>query len=162
MTRPPRGLVDPTLTGLAHTQLTRLQQRTCNVASFVEAIGGHCMKRRFSKQVLHEAKINFSKSMLVPINLPVDQASILAASFGCELGKLPFTYLGLPFGLTKPKIVDFLPLVNKCERRLSCTSSLLSQAGRLEVTNSIFTALPMFFMCTFKLHKTVIEQVDKY
>jgi len=65
-------------------------------------------------------------------------------------------------GLTKPKVVDFLPLINRCERRLSCTSALLSQAGRLEVTNSIFTALPMFFMCTFKLHKTVVKQVDKY
>ena len=107
-------------------------------------------------------KVNFSKSMLVPINLSDDQASSLATSFGCELGKLPFTYLGLPMGLTKPKVVYFLPLVQKCERRLTCTSSLLSQAGRREVTNSIFTAMPMFFMYTFKLHKTVIKQVDKY
>ena len=107
-------------------------------------------------------KVNFYKSMMIPINTPDDQASTLAASFGCILGNLPFTYLGLPLGLTKPKVSDFLPLVNRCERRLLCTSSMLSQAGRLEVTNSIFTALPMFFMCTFKLHKTVIKQVDKY
>ena len=53
-------------------------------------------------------------------------------------------------------------MVNRCEARLSCTSAFLSQAGRLEVTNAIFSSLPMYFMCTFSLHKTVIKQIDKY
>ena len=44
--------------------------------------------------------------MLVPINLPEDRANLLAQNVGCELGKLPFTYLGLPLGITKPKVVD--------------------------------------------------------
>ena len=39
---------------------------------------------------------------------------------------------------------------------------MLSQAGRLEVTNAIFTALPMYFMSIFSLHKTVIKQIDAY
>jgi len=30
------------------------------------------------------------------------------------------------------------------------------------VTNAIFSSLPMYFMCTFSLHKTVIKQIDKY
>src|SRR6185312_8171950 len=34
--------------------------------------------------------------------------------------------------------------------------------GRLQVTNSIFSALPMFTMCTLSLHKTVIKQIDKF
>jgi len=94
-------------------------------------------------------KVNFSKSMLVPINLSEERANLLAQNVGCVLGKLPFTYLGLPLGITKPKVAEFLPLVSRCEKRLTCTAAILSQAGRLEVTNSIFTALPMFFMCTF-------------
>jgi len=102
-------------------------------------------------------KVNYSKSMLVPINLEDNGALQLAQAFGCSLGSLPFTYLGLPLGLTKPKIVDFLPLVTRCERRLTCTSVYLSQAGRLEFTNSIFAALPIYFMSTFQLHKTVIK-----
>ena len=100
--------------------------------------------------------------MLVPINLSEERANLLAQNVGCALGKLPFTYLGLPLGITKPKVTEFLPLVSRCEKRLTCTSALLSQAGRLEVTNAIFTALQMFFMCTFQLHKTVIKQIDKY
>ena len=55
-----------------------------------------------------------------------------------------------------------MPLVNRCERRLVSTSAFLSQAGRLEITNSIFTALPVYYMSTFSLHKTVIKQIDKY
>jgi hypothetical protein len=34
---------------------------------------------------------------------------ILAGTFGCRVGSLPFTYLGLPLGVTKPKIEDFNP-----------------------------------------------------
>jgi len=120
------------------------------------------------KNILHDfsastgLKVNFSKSMMIPINVEDSKATLLAQLIGCELGTLSFTYLGLPLGLTKPKVVDFLPLVTKCERRLAYTSTFLSQAGRLEVTNSIFTSLPMFCMSTFKLHKTVIKQVDTY
>ena len=100
--------------------------------------------------------------MMIPINVEDSKAALLAQLIGCELGTLIFTYLGLPLGLTKPKVVDFLPPVTKCERRLAYTSAFLSQAGRLEVTNSIFTSFPMFCMSTFKLHKIVIKQVDTY
>jgi len=54
-------------------------------------------------------KVNYSKSMLVPINIGEEETSTLAQSFGCTVGSLPFTYLGLPLGLTKPKVIDFLP-----------------------------------------------------
>jgi hypothetical protein len=75
---------------------------------------------------------------------------------------MPFAYLlGLPLGTTKPKVIDFLPLISKCERRLSSTPIYLSQAGRLQMTNVVFSALPTFNLCTFKMHKTVIKQIDK-
>jgi hypothetical protein len=86
----------------------------------------------------------------------------LANTFNCEVGKLPFTYLGLPLSLTKPKIIDFTPIVNRCERRLVATSAFLSQAGRLEITNSVLSALPTFCMSTFLLQQSVIEQIDKF
>jgi len=64
--------------------------------------------------------------MLVPINLFEDRANLVAQNIGCVLGKLPFTYLGLPLSITKLKVVEFLPLVSRCEKRLTCTSALLS------------------------------------
>ena len=30
------------------------------------------------------------------------------------------------------------------------------------MTNSVFTALPTFYMCTFSLHVSIREQIDKY
>jgi hypothetical protein len=57
---------------------------------------------------------------------------------------MPFTYLGLPLGTTKPSIKDFLPLVQKVERRLASTSTFLSQAGKLELVNSIISSLATY------------------
>lgn len=107
-------------------------------------------------------KLNFSTSMLVPINIPDENLKHFAATFGCTTSSLPFTYLGLPLDLPKPRVEDFLPLVNRCERRLVITSLFLSQAVKLQMTNSVFTSLPMFFMSTFHLHSTVREQIDKF
>lgn len=107
-------------------------------------------------------RVNYCKSMLTPINLQGERTQFLANTFGCEIGSFPFTYLGLPLGLSKPSIEDLEPIVSRCEKRLVSTSIYLSQAGRLELTNAVFTALPMFTMCTLLLHKTVIKQIDKY
>jgi hypothetical protein len=107
-------------------------------------------------------KVNYNKSVMVPINVQEDRLQHLARTFGCDRGTLPFTYLGLPIGLTKPKVIDFSPLVNRCERRLAATSSFLNQAGRLQLTNSVFSAFPTFCMSTFAIHNSVISQIDKF
>ena len=99
---------------------------------------------------------------MVSINMTTEKLHHLAATFGCSTRSLSFTYLGLPLGLTKPKVEEFMPSVNRCERRLASTSLFLSQAGKVQLTNSVFTALPTFFMSTFSLHVTIREQVDKY
>lgn len=80
-------------------------------------------------------RVNFDKSMMVPINVSTERLEVLAANFGCSKGTLPFTYLGLP---------------------------TLSEARRLELTNAVITALPTFAMCSFLLPKTMIKQIDKY
>ena len=54
-------------------------------------------------------KVNYDKSMLVPINVEENRTNLLAQLFECAVGSSPFTYLGLPLGLTKPKVIDFLP-----------------------------------------------------
>jgi hypothetical protein len=46
-------------------------------------------------------RINYNKSCLVPLNLTLEKAQLLAGVFGCKLESLPFTYLGLPLGTTK-------------------------------------------------------------
>jgi hypothetical protein len=55
----------------------------------------------------------------------------LAQGFECQIGTLPFTYLGLAVGTTKPSIQVLSPIVHMLERRLTATSCFLSQGARL-------------------------------
>jgi hypothetical protein len=120
------------------------------------------------KDILHSfaettgLKVNFEKSFMAPINVTEDRLNILASTLGCSKESLPFTYLGLPLSITRPTGAQFWPLVSKCERRMIAFSSFLTEAGRLQLTNVVLTALPTFTMCTFLLPKTVIKQIDKY
>lgn len=99
-------------------------------------------------------RVNFNKFMMVTINVHDSKLQVLAQTFGHSIDFLPFTYFGLPLALTRPSITDFLPLVNKCECWLVTISSFLSQTGRLQLTNSILSALPTYTMCIFLLPKT--------
>jgi hypothetical protein len=100
------------------------------------------------KEILHKIylssglKVNYHKSCLVPINIDSAQALELAEAFGCLVGSFPFTYLGLPMGLTKPQVKDYAPLICRIERRLSASSQFLSYAGRLQLINSVYALSP--------------------
>src|SRR4051812_45205852 len=76
-------------------------------------------------------KVNFNKSTLIPLNVNEDMTAHLAEVFECSIGHMPFTYLGLPLGTTRPKIQDFMPLIDRVERRLYASSSMLNQGARL-------------------------------
>ena len=119
-----------------------------------------CLLRSFSDSSgLH---VNFGKSFLVPINL-IDEKDIhLARTFGCSIGTMPFTYLGLPLGITKPTLQEFTPLLTKIEKRLCGVSKHRSYDGRLILVNSVFSALPTFYMCSLKILVQLIKQIDIY
>lgn len=99
---------------------------------------------------------------MVLINVSDKKLEHLARTFGAAKGSLPFTYLGLPLSLTKPRLEEFLPLVNRSESRLSNVSSFPSQAGRLQLTNAVLTALPTYLMSTLVLPPTILKQIDKF
>lgn len=106
--------------------------------------------------------VNFSKSFMVPVNMSDARVSHLANTFGCKVGSMPFTYLGLPLGTTKPSLQEFSPLLTRIERRLTGISKFLSYHGRLILVNSVLSALPTFYMCSLKLPPQVIKQIDIY
>lgn len=106
--------------------------------------------------------VNFNKSFLVPVSMDNNRASHLANTFGCQVGSMPFTYLGLPLGTTKPSLLEFTPIISKIERRLSGISKYFSYHVRLTLVNSVFSALPTFFMCSLKLPPQVIKQIDVF
>jgi hypothetical protein len=85
-----------------------------------------CPKQLFTLKALLNSfaessglKVNYQKSSIYPINVTEDKMAILANTFHCQVGSLPFTYLGLPMGLTKPRVAHFFPLIQRFERRLA-------------------------------------------
>lgn len=94
---------------------------------------------------LQGLQINFAKSLMVPINVSEERISHLARTFGCTVGTLPFTYLGLPLGTTWLTVTEFMPLICRIERRLAGLSQFLSYYGRLTLVNSLLTSLPMYW-----------------
>jgi hypothetical protein len=102
-------------------------------------------------------RVNYAKSALKSINISDEQLLSLATSFGCAVGSLPFTYLGLPVGTTKPTIQDLSPLVGLVERRLNASARFLNYGGRLKFVKSVLSTLPTFFMSSLKLQKTILD-----
>jgi len=82
--------------------------------------------------------VNYQKSFIIPINVDSAVMKDLATAFGCKIGTMPFTYLGLPVGTKRPKMVDFMPLVDCMERRMTASSSFLNQGERLQFLNSVY------------------------
>jgi len=121
----------------------------------------------FLKALLHSFAIstglhvNYRKSHMYPIHITQEKLSHLAAMFGCDVGSMPFTYLGLPMGTTKPKFEDLTPMMDRVERRLSACSTWLSYSGRLQMVNSAITPITTYVMCTIKLPKGVIDNIDR-
>jgi hypothetical protein len=106
-------------------------------------------------------RVNYNKSSMMPINVSDQRLHELATVFGCEVGSLPFTYLGLPLGTTKPTIEDMSPLVGMVERRLNASARFLNYGGRLQFVKSVLSSLPTFFLCSLKVQKTILNICDR-
>lgn len=61
-------------------------------------------------------KVNYQKSFMVPINVYEESTQLLATILGCQVGKMPFTYLGLPLGTTKPAVEESMPILTRKEK----------------------------------------------
>ncbi len=97
-------------------------------------------------------RINFSKSSLTPINLSAQQSTAVASLLHCPCQTFPLTYLGLPVSPHKPRKADFLPLIEKLDKRMAGWKGLtLSRGGRLTLLNSVLTGIPTFFCAAFRL-----------
>jgi hypothetical protein len=106
-------------------------------------------------------QVNYNKTTLVPINVDSAHANSLANIFGCKVESLPFTYLGLPLGTTRPSVADLMPLVSRLDKKLSGISSLMSYTRRLTLLNSVINSLPMFAMCSLKVPITIFIHFEK-
>ena len=84
---------------------------------------------------------------MLPLNVSDAQVKELADGFGYIVGTFPFTYLGLPMGTTRPRIMDLTPIVDRVQRKLTASSGFLAYGGRLQLIRSCLSSMPIFFSC---------------
>ncbi len=103
-------------------------------------------------------KVNFSKSSMIPLNMSEVEGSRIASLLVCSVGSLPFTYLGLSMGTSRPTISELMPVVDRIERRLSASSCLLNQGSRLQLLQSVLTSMPIYFICTLLIPQGILRR----
>src|SRR3954467_12465702 len=58
-------------------------------------------------------------------------------------------------------MVDFLPLVDCMERRLSASSCFLNQGGKLQLLNSVISSMPIYYLCSLHIPVGIIKQLER-
>jgi len=105
--------------------------------------------------------INFPKRSLVYFEKFANRGTMLASVINCPLEFLPFNYLGLPLLSGRIRNRDWQPIIDKFYNKLSCwKGSSLSIGGRVILINSVFSALPLYYLSFFKLPSWVIKKID--
>nr|CAD1822962.1 unnamed protein product [Ananas comosus var. bracteatus] len=106
--------------------------------------------------------INYNKSAIIPINLSQEQSSALSSSLGCSTQDFPFTYLGLPLTPKPLSKSEYLPLIEKIDKRLAgWKEKSLSKGGRLVLLNSVISTIPTYLSSVFQLPIWVQKAIDK-
>ena len=108
-------------------------------------------------------KINFNKSELFCFGRAKEEQDDYRNLFGCEMGSLPFSYLGIPIHHRRLTNKEWKCIEDRFEKRLSCwKGKLMSYGGRLALINSVLTSMPMFLLSFFEVPKGVRKRLDFY
>ena len=108
-------------------------------------------------------KINFHKSETFYFGKAKEVQDQYREIFGCEVGALPFKYLGIPIHYRKLLNREWKMIEDRFERKLaSWIGNMLSYGDHLVLINSVLTSLPMFLLSFFELPKGVRKRLDVY
>jgi hypothetical protein len=115
-----------------------------------------------SFELMSGLKINLAKSEVVVVGTtPLEQERV-ARLLNCRLGTFPIKYLGLPLSNKSLRASDWEFLTAKVAKRVDpWQGSFLASAGRLELTNSCLSSLPLFAMSLFMLFDSTHAAFDK-
>ena len=83
--------------------------------------------------------------------------------FGCELGALPFTYLGISIHHRELTNREWKCIEDLFEKKFSCwKGKLMSYGGRLILINSVLMSMSMFLLSFFEVPVGVKKRLDFY
>ncbi|RVW77097.1 Transposon TX1 uncharacterized 149 kDa protein [Vitis vinifera] len=106
-------------------------------------------------------RINLEKSELIPVGR-VENMDDLAWEFGCSLGSLPTTYLGMPLGAPFKSVTVWNGVEDRFRRRLAMWKrQYLSKGGRATLIRSTLSNLPIYLMSLLCLPSSVRRRLEK-
>ena len=112
-------------------------------------------------QAMTGLKVNVAKSETIPIG-EVNNMQALAEFWGCRIGALPMTYLGMPLEASNKSPSIWNPILEKMERKLAGWKKLyLSKGGRLTLLKSTLSSLPTYFLSLFTIPTHVANKIEK-
>lgn len=103
-------------------------------------------------------QINYAKSCFVPFNMTPEQIRQTTNILGCRRTVLPVKYLGMPLPISAPGRDQYLPLIEKMDRKLQGWNRSLISRGGLQLVKS---SVPIYHMTCFVLPKWVIMRLDQ-
>ena len=109
-------------------------------------VASKALMQRFATSI--GLKVNFHKSCMVPINVRSNRIPLLTGVFGCLEGRLPFRYLGIPLGTTKPLVKDYAPLFCRTKRKLSASLVYLPYSRRATDYQFSYLSLNILYVQT--------------
>ena len=105
-------------------------------------------------------RIKLEKSELILVGR-VENIDDLALDFGCRVGSLPSTYLGLPLSALFKTVSVWDGVEERFRKRLAMWKrQYLSKGGRATLIRSTLSNLPIYFMSLLKLPSSVRRRLE--
>jgi len=112
--------------------------------------------------VVFGLKVNFCKSRVIGVGVPLVEVDRWASPLGCEPSTLPFNYLGVPVGANMNLKKSWKPILDKFNYKLSVWKSKnLSFGGRITLAKVVLGSLPIFYLSIFAAPVGVVESLEK-
>lgn len=106
-------------------------------------------------------KINYHKSEVLVLGVTTEEQLRVANMLNCQVGKLPMTYLGIPILDVPIDIRGIRKIIDKMGNKLQPRKGKnMTSGGRLILTNTSLSNLPIFRMGMYKLKEGVHQQMD--
>ncbi|WOG89358.1 hypothetical protein DCAR_0208596 [Daucus carota subsp. sativus] len=114
-------------------------------------------------QVISGLKVNFHKSMIFHPSNDVDKLHCWASVLGCEVGLIPFKYLGAWVGKS-PSVESFWnPLLASMKSKLSNWKAMsLNFAGRATLLQASLDSIPSYWLGLHKIPAGVCSRIEMF